>query len=84
MNKTIKIKATMDERWIDDFCSMLKYMEHCGNIGHTAYVGFCSDGDGDFRPEFKINKNFEIKTGLKKTDYEDDRLPEVETVFDAG
>ena len=28
----LNIKATIDERWVNDFCSMLKWMEACGNI----------------------------------------------------
>lgn len=33
MAKTVEftIKATMNERWVNDFCSMLHWMESCGN-----------------------------------------------------
>ena len=55
-NVTFNIQVTMNERWINDFCSMLKWMESCGNQGHSSIVGFYSDGDGDFRPKFKIDK----------------------------
>ena len=65
-DKTFNIEVVMDERWIDYFCSMLKYMEHCGDIGHSSLIGFYSDGDGDFRPKFKINIEFNKVNGLKK------------------
>ncbi len=76
-NKTFNIEVTMSERWIDNFCSMLKYMERCGNIGHSALVGFYSDGDGDFRPKFKIDTEFNNVDGLKK-----EKIPSV--IYDAG
>lgn len=76
-DKTFTIEVTMKERWVDNFCSMLKYMERCGNIGHSTVVGFYSDGDGDFRPQFKINTEFNKVDGLKK-----EYVPEV--LFDAG
>lgn len=56
---TFNIKVTMNERWVNDFCSMLKYMEYCGDIGHSSIIGFYSDGDGDFRPKFEIDTNYE-------------------------
>jgi hypothetical protein len=34
---------------------MFKYMEYCGDIGHSAMCGFYSDGDGDFRPKIIYN-----------------------------
>lgn len=76
-DKTFTIEVTMKERWVDNFCSMLKYMERCGNIGHSTVVGFYSDGDGDFRPQFKINTEFNKVDGFKK-----EYVPEV--LFDAG
>ena len=53
MSKKIElnIKAFIDERWVNDFCSMLKHMELCGNIGHSSVVAFYADGDGNFRPK---------------------------------
>lgn len=50
MNKTFTVIVSMDERWIGHFCSMLKWMEHCGNIGHSSVTAFYADGDGDFHP----------------------------------
>ena len=79
---TFNIKVQMSERWVDDFCSMLKYMEHCGNIGHTAFVEFCSDGDGDFRPKFEFSREYEPKEGCRRKNGAD--LPDPEVLFDAG
>lgn len=80
-NKTFNIEVTMNERWVDDFCSMLKWMESCGSIGHSSVVGFYSDGDGDFRPKFDINTEFNKVNGYRK---EDLSLPKLEIIFDAG
>ena len=62
------IKATMDERWANDFCSMLQWMQSCGNLGHSSVVGFYSDGDGDFRPKFEIDREYEKTKGYWKKD----------------
>lgn len=81
---TIKIEATMSKRWVDDFCSMLEYMQSCGNMGHSCVVAFYADGDGDFRPEFKFDCEHTRKSGLwkHKGELSDDCVPEV--LFDAG
>ena len=49
MAKTVEfnIRVTMSERWVNDFCSMLHWMESCGKIGHSSMVEFYSDGDGE-------------------------------------
>ena len=46
MAKTVEfnIKVTMNERWVNDFCSMLHWMESCGKLGHSSVVAFYSDG----------------------------------------
>lgn len=75
---TFNIKVTMNERWVNDFCSMLKYMEYCGDIGHSSIIGFYSDGDGDFRPKFEIDTNYEETKGYNNN------LPKLEIIFDAG
>lgn len=77
---TFEIKATMKERWVDDFCSMLRCMERCGRVGHSALVGFYADGDGDFRPRFEISRAFEAKDGIPKSEIH--YKPEI--MFDAG
>lgn len=79
MSKEVEftIKAKMDERWVDYFCSMLQYMEFCGKVGHSGLVSFYSDGDGDFRPKFEVDIDFKKKEGLK-TNW----VPEI--MYDAG
>ena len=74
------IKVTMNKRWVDDFCSMLKWMEKCGQIGHSSFVGFYSDGDGDFRPKFDIGINFNTKSGIEYKKI----LRKPEIMWDAG
>lgn len=80
-NKTFNIKVTMNERWIDDFCSMLHWMESCGNLGHSSLVGFYADGDGDFRPKFEIGIDYEKKNGIWNTEKP---LSPPEVIYDAG
>lgn len=82
MEKTFNIEITMNERWVDDFCSFLKYMESCGNSGHSCIVGFYADGDGDFRPKFNINIEYNKTEGIPKEKLLDTAIPEV--IFDAG
>lgn len=81
--KTFNIEVTMEERWVDYFCSMLKCMQSCGNLGCSRTVGFYADGDGDFRPQFKIDTEF---TRVKGRFAEDvvDGLPALDVLFDAG
>lgn len=83
MNNKVEfnIKVSMEERWVNDFCSMLKWMESCGNLGHSSVVGFYADGDGDFRPKFVIDYEYEKTTGYRSTIR---KLPELEVIFDAG
>lgn len=76
---TFNIKVTMKDRWVNDFCTMLKYMERCGNIGHSALIGFYADGDGDFRPEFEIDREFEMTKGDHSY-----KSVKPEVIFDAG
>ena len=76
------IKVTMEERWVNDFCSMLSWMESCGKIGHSSIVGFYADGDGDFRPKFEIDREYEQQKGYWEKDSKP--LPDLEVIFDAG
>lgn len=76
------IKVTMNERWVNDFCSMLHWMESCGKLGHSSVVAFYSDGDGDFRPSFGIDREYETAKGRWKK--LDGQLPAPEVIFDAG
>ena len=66
--RTFTIEVTMNERWINDFCSMLNWMQSCGNLGHSSLVGFYADGDGDFRPKFNINTDWEKTKGIWRKD----------------
>lgn len=81
-NVTFNIKVTMNERWVDHFCTMLKWMETCGNIGHSSIVGFYADGDGDFRPKFEIDRDFKTESGYWRKDH-GDKIPDLEVIFDA-
>lgn len=83
---TFTITATMNERWVNDFCSMLRWMESCGNLGHSSIVAFYADGDGDFRPKFKIDRKIEITHGYWQHERTADQLPlpTPEVIFDAG
>lgn len=76
-NRKFIIECEVPVRWVDDFCSFLKYLERCGGIGHSACVGFYADGDGDFRPKFNIITDYNILHGCTKQ-----WIPEV--TFDAG
>lgn len=78
--KTFNVKVTMEERWIDDFCSMLNWMQCCGDIGHSSLVGFFADGDGDFHPKFEIDTEYKRTKGYRN----DDILQNPEVLFDAG
>lgn len=76
-NRKFIIECEVPERWVNDFCSFLKRIEHNGNIGHSSLIGFYADGDGDFRPTFNIKTEYN-KTHGRKTEW----TPE--TMFDAG
>ena len=41
------IEVTMKERWVNDFCSMLKRIELNGNIGHSSMIAIYADGNGE-------------------------------------
>jgi len=79
--KTFNINVEMEERWVDDFCSMLYWMQSCGNLGHSSLIGFYSDGDGDFRPRFDIGTEYELKDGFRKDEINNCRI---EVLYDAG
>ena len=63
------VECEIPDRWVDHFCSMLKYMEHCGKMGHSDWVGIYSDGDGDFRPKFKINTDYKEKEPVNEIEF---------------
>lgn len=76
MKKKFTIEVEIEERWIDDFCSMLKEMERLGNIGSSKKVGIYSDGDGDFRPKFDIDAEYKKTFPITNTSCEE--------IYDAG
>lgn len=72
------IECEIPERWVDDFCTMLNSMQSFGNLGHSGVVGIYADGDGDFRPKFKINTEWD---GTRATKL--DKFNPM-TIYDAG
>lgn len=76
-SQTFTIECTMKERWIPHFISMLNYIQQLGELGGSRKVSFYSDGDGDFRPQFKVlDINYDIMPPV--SDEDGDRL------YDAG
>ena len=57
-NEEVEFTVTckMKRRWGKAFLTMLRYMETCGAIGHSSDVGIFADGDGDFRPQFQVDR----------------------------
>ena len=51
---TFTMSCTMSKRWAPYFVAMLNRMEQNGVHGHSEIISFMSDGDGDFRPKFKL------------------------------
>lgn len=49
-NVTINVKITMPRYFAMQFIAMLKRMEANGKLGHSEWVAFFSEGDGNFRP----------------------------------
>ena len=52
----VKFNVTVDieERWVDDFCSFLRYIQFCGDTKHSGIAGFYADGRNGFRANFDI------------------------------
>lgn len=80
MKVSFNIQCEMEERWVNDFCSMLKTMEDFGYAGHSGIVAIYSDGDGDFRPKFDIELDYEKVSSLN--DYKITK--EIDCLYDAG
>ncbi|ALM56770.1 hypothetical protein [Staphylococcus equorum] len=71
MKKKFTIEVEMKERWIDCFMSMLNKMEHLGNLGASRDVSIYSDGDGDFRPKFKADVDWEkVESDIEDNHYD--------------
>lgn len=82
---TFNVKVTMDKRWVDYFCSMLKLMEYDGQIGHSERIAFYSDGDGDYNPKFEIDIDYKTVEGTDRVlKAPNNYYPIHETEFDAG
>lgn len=60
MKKEFTIKVEIEERWINHLMSMLNHMESLGKMGSSQTVALYSDGDGDFRPKFEADVEWEI------------------------
>lgn len=71
------IECEIKDRWVPHFLAMLKYMQQLGKLGSSREVTFYSDGDGDFRPEFKWDPSLP-EIANPKRDISGDRL------YDAG
>lgn len=54
MSKII-IEMEVKERWIPHFLGMLELMQAMGSMGCSRTIGFYADGDGNFRPKFKVD-----------------------------
>lgn len=81
---TFNVTCTMPERWADAFCSMLSMMEKNGNIGHSSIIGFYSDGDGDYRPKFQIDREYHEGYCCRKEKLiDEEKMPRPEVLFDA-
>lgn len=78
MEKTFTVEATMEERWIPHFLNMLGAMQENGAIGHSGVVGMYSDGDGDFRPKFRVDMHYGNVEPSERTDYK------IDAIYDAG
>lgn len=72
------IECEVPERWVDDFCAMLNSMQSFGNLGHSGVVGIYADGDGDFRPKFNIQTEWDRDKSTKLRKFEP------MTIYDAG
>lgn len=79
MKKTFTIEATMEERWIPHFLSMLNAMHENGAVGHSGVVGMYADGDGDFRPKFRVDMHYDNVEPSVRNDYKI-----VDAIYDAG
>ena len=72
------IECEVPERWVNDFCALLTSMQSFGNLGHSGVVGIYADGDGDFRPKFNIQTDWDRTKATKL-----DKFNPM-TIYDAG
>ena len=64
--KTIQIEVTLKNRWVKPLINMLQDMQRLGSIGASRELIFFADGDGDFRPKFKVNINIPESMGVNE------------------
>ena len=57
------VEVDIEEKWVDDFCSFLRYIQFCGDVKNSSIVGFYADGKNGFRANFNIDKDFTVKDG---------------------
>lgn len=53
-NIELNLRVVLNEMYAIQFLAMLKRMETNGNLGHSEWIAFFSDGDGAFRPKIFI------------------------------
>lgn len=70
MEKKFTVECSMEERWVPSFMKMLEQMQFQGRQGHSGVVGIYSDGDGDFRPKFESNCEYEDSKAYQREDYD--------------
>ena len=80
---TFSIECTMNVRWTKQFLGMLKQMEYLGSVGSSRNVTIFADGDGDYRPKFKLTMDEAISREMNVAEplHTDTRGY---TFFDAG
>lgn len=78
--KKFTIEVEMEERWIIPFLSMLDRIQWDGNVGHSEIVGIYADGDGDFRPKFKVNGEIKVDGINYNINYP---LPKLKALYDS-
>ena len=64
MKKTVTLKLRIENLTNSQavaLINMFQEMERFGKIGHSGYIGFYADGDGDFRPKIYENSKFSKK-----------------------
>ena len=72
MKKKFTVEVEMEERWVNHFMSMLNEMEKLGVTGSSQTVSIFADGDGDFRPRFKADTDWEeVEPSDKETNHYD-------------
>ena len=77
-NRKFIIECEVPERWVNDFCAMLMTLQSFGQQGHSGVVGIYADGDGDFRPAFNIQTDFDQTKAVALNKFKP------MTIYDAG